>query len=242
MRCVTLHDVRVTAYAFEKINAYSRIVSSMCEKHVKIMGVLLGYDDKLSIARNAVLLENQVVDKARAHVRGNSLGILSENLEGSGKTIVGMWHSHGKFPNCHSHYDNSHLKLLLFRSKYCLNNTRFIEGDEMPYVSSIVVNKTSYLRPCATMEPKRIEHYFCCAAKGDMNIINNAKIKIMQSDSDMLLDERLLSEDIIRCVSYKGNKIRMKDDTFSDPAASMLKMYLTHRIDKMNKNRPRSAA
>ncbi len=131
-------DVKITAYALEKIHLYANIVSALAETPVEIMGYLVGND---CVAQDAVIVPDQIIycakSRALAWAKKNSAN------------IVGMWHSHGGFETFHSDNDDIALKNLVVESNlmgvYCEQK----DGIKCGYASSVVVNSKSSDVYCA---------------------------------------------------------------------------------------------
>lgn len=202
---------RITTKAFEKMNTYAKLVSSIVEKPVEVMGLLVGErgDDKCT-ATDVYLMKCQNVKGWEGMPEGNGIGRGYIWAKRQGKKIVGMWHSHGRYPNFHSDDDNNHLMAILIRNSYYLHNTLSVEQKEVPYAMSIVINENSYQRPCPAQNPKRGNHYFCCVGirEQERSIVSDLEIEIVDSEADIITDEYALAQEVCNRVKHDGRYLR----------------------------------
>ena len=203
------HKPRITAKAFEKMNTYACIVSSIIEQPTEVMGLLVGSaDDKTCTATDAYLIADQNVKGGEGVPDGNGVGAGYIWAKKQGKKVVGMWHSHGSHGNFHSPDDDEHLEVLLIKNSYYLKNNLLINGLETPYASSIVINEEGYQRPCPAHKPKKKEHYFCCVCirdeSGEKRIVDDLELEIVESDDDILIDGFALAQEVCNKVKHEG--------------------------------------
>lgn len=207
------HSPRITAKAFEKMNIYARLVSSIVEKPVEVMGLLVGeVGDRRCTATDAYLMKDQHVKGWEGVPEGNGIGRGYIWAKQHGKKIVGMWHSHGSYPNFHSDDDDEHLMAILIRNSYYLQNNLRIDDNDLPYAMSIVINENSYQRPCPAHKPRKGKHYFCCAgvryAGGDKSIVNDLELEVVDSQNEVILDEYALAQEVCNNVKHNGRYLR----------------------------------
>jgi hypothetical protein len=161
-------NVRVTAQAFAKMNAYARIVSKLIGQPSECMGYLIGKRGDLSCtALDAYLLEGQDVYSGKVRPGGDARSDLYNWAEGRGLCIVGMWHSHGSFGLFHSDDDDSALTDLLIDNTYDLPVRTMLGDYEAAYAASIVINQDCYLQEETPSQPVAGREYYCCAASWD---------------------------------------------------------------------------
>lgn len=118
----SLEKLTITAYSFEKMNAYARIVSGLAGQSIECGGLLIGeYRNGIPVVTNAILLDGQVTH-ADGHFDYDRMNEEYLRTRDEGKVIMGMWHSHGNFGVFHSTYDDAHLEVLLDRNTRLLPN------------------------------------------------------------------------------------------------------------------------
>jgi hypothetical protein len=220
----SVHKPRITAKAFEKMNIYARLVSSIVEKPVEVMGLLVGEDrDQSCTATDVYLMRDQHVKGWEGVPEGNGIGRGYIWAKQQGKKIVGMWHSHGRYPNFHSDDDDEHLMAILIRNSYYLQNNLRIEEKDLPYAMSIVINETSYQRPCPAHKPKKEDHYFCCVGirEEEKSIVSDLELEIVDSDVGVVLDEYALVQEVCNNVKYNGKYLRDFIEIGSDSVMEM---------------------
>ncbi len=204
------HKVRITGYAFDKINAYAQAVSGMIGHPSEVMGFLTGEADDMSCtATDACLVCEQHVEDWRAFPEGNAFARTYAAVKKSGRKIVGMWHSHGSIDNFHSRDDDSYLTDVLINNTYYLENIIEAEGIRTHYASSVVINQESYLRPRPSDNPVKDEHYFCCVGVRDGQdekvLVKDLALDIVEDRADENTEKDIDLQDICQdiCASVK---------------------------------------
>jgi len=206
-----INNMILTKDAFRKINDYSYIVSSIVGKPIEVMGLLIGdKDDPLSIGKDAYLIQNQSVTASESFPDDRSLGDAYYETIAGGNNVVGMWHSHGDYPNFHSTYDNDYLENLVTFNSFMYPNHRTIEGEKVPFAASIVINQNSYLRQNPFKDLRRTKHYYCRAGyreNGDIRLTESLELILIPSISRIQRDYLALFCEVCDQVSFQGKRL-----------------------------------
>jgi hypothetical protein len=206
-----VHNVILTKDAFRKLNDYAYIVSSIVGEPIEVMGLLIGEkNDPYCIANDAYLIKDQAVSDAESKPDDRSLGNAYYEITRSGKSVVGMWHSHGAYPNFHSVHDNDYLEHLVINNSFLYPNKRIIGRRELPYAMSVVVNENSYLRSNPFEGLKTDEHYFCCAGirdGDDIRLTDGLELILIPSIKRINKDYLSLFEEVCANVRYHGSTL-----------------------------------
>jgi hypothetical protein len=105
---------RITSEAFRRVQTYAQLVDRHVGNGYECMGFLLG-EAGGDVVDAVMLAPGQRVTAASARIDGQSVLAAGREIEQSGKTVVGWWHSHGNFQNFHSGTDDDNTRDVLLQ-------------------------------------------------------------------------------------------------------------------------------
>jgi proteasome lid subunit RPN8/RPN11 len=121
--------LRITAEALRRAQTYAQLVNRHVGNGYECMGFLLG-EAGSDVVDSVMLAPGQRVTTASVRVDGQHVLIAGREIEQSGKTVVGWWHSHGHFQNFHSGTDDDNTRDVLLQIAF--SNHLDLEEELLP--------------------------------------------------------------------------------------------------------------